>query len=370
MRDEWEMEFYEGAAPALERMQACSFDAVVADMRMPGMNGAELLNEVMKRHPRTVRLILSGHADKELILQSVGSTHQFLAKPCDPEALKATVQRATSLESILGSEPLQKLVGRLTRLPSIPSLYVEIVEKANQPDTSLEDVARIVSRDMAMTAGILKLVNSAFFGLRRELASAEEAVAYIGLDTIKSLVLTIHAFSRFEHLGGATMESLWTHSLKVASICRTIGHLEEGDRKLVDEAVTAGLLHDVGKLILAVNLPAQFAEATRLATTEPMDAVEAEVRVIGADHAAVGGYLLGLWGLPVPVVEAITLHHRPTLSPPATFGPLAILHAANALAHETDPAAGDSPHRVDAPSLESIGLEDRLPVWRQALKRH
>src|SRR5271168_4540910 len=101
MRDEWEMEFVGGGNQALLRMDEAAFDVIVSDMRMPGMNGAELLNEVMKRHPKTVRLILSGYADHDLIMKCVGSTHQYLAKPCDAKTLKMTVQRAAHLEDSL-----------------------------------------------------------------------------------------------------------------------------------------------------------------------------------------------------------------------------------------------------------------------------
>lgn len=371
MREEWDMEFLDGGAKALARMAEQPVDVVVADMRMPGMNGAELLNEVMKRHPKTVRLILSGHADKDLILQCVGSTHQYLSKPCDPDSLKATVLRASSLDGTLQSESLKKLVGQMTRLPSIPTLYMEIVDKANQPDSSLEDVARIIARDPGMTAKILKLVNSAFFGLRRELSSTEEAVAYIGLDTIKSLVLSIHAFSQFAHAnaGGLTMESLWAHSLNVAARSKLIAQLEQADRKAVDEAFTAGMLHDIGKLVLAANMPEVFAQSVRLAEAEGLEFYRAEVQVLGASHADIGGYLLGLWGLPVPVVEAIALHHQPGLMPQPAFSPLTIVHAADVLVWEGMAAATAMGRpQLDVDYLAAVGMTERVTVWRETLQ--
>src|ERR1700733_7175339 len=130
MREEWDMEFVDSGEKALARMNGAAFDVIVSDMRMPGMNGAELLNEVMKHHPKTVRLILSGYADRDLILKCVGSTHQYLAKPCEAESLKAAVSRASNLEGSLQSERLKSLVGQMSRLPSIPSLYMQVVEKA------------------------------------------------------------------------------------------------------------------------------------------------------------------------------------------------------------------------------------------------
>jgi response regulator RpfG family c-di-GMP phosphodiesterase len=164
---------------------------------MPGMNGAVLLGEVMKRFPRTIRLILSGHADQELILKCVGSTHQYLTKPCEPDALRAAVRRATELENSLQDQNLRQLISQMDRLPSIPSLYIEIVELLRDPDVGIQEVAEIIAKDMGMTAKILKLVNSSFFGLHRRLSSAAEAASYLGLDSIKSLVLSINAPSAY-----------------------------------------------------------------------------------------------------------------------------------------------------------------------------
>lgn len=369
MREEWEMEFIDSGAKALERMRPAPFDVVVSDMRMPGMNGAEFLTAVMKRHPKTIRLILSGHADKELILQCVGATHQYLAKPCDADALKATVLRASNLESNLQSESLRKLVGQLSHLPSIPSLYMEIVEIANHPGASLDDVAQVIARDLAMTARILRLVNSAYFGLRRELSSTEEALAYIGLDLVKSLVLSVHSFSQFERAtsGNLQMKSLWEHSLKVAAAAKRIAQLELADRKMVCDAFTAGILHDVGKLVLAANLPDEYARATRLAETEQIESYVAEEQIFGANHADVGGYLLGLWGLPVPVVEAIALHHRPSgVSNPA-FSPLTMVHVADACARESALGTMSEP-RWDQAYLSALDLTDRVTVWRESIQ--
>lgn len=373
MREEWEMEFVDGGEKALDRMTEQAFDVVVADMRMPGMNGAVLLNEVMKRYPNTVRLILSGHADKDLILQCVGSTHQYLAKPCDAVALKATVVRASRMGNLLESEQLKQLVGRMTSLPSIPTLYTQIVEKANQPDASLEDVAEIVSQDPGMTVKILKLVNSAYFGIRRELSNPKEAVAYIGLDTIKSLVLSLHAFSQFENVNvdGLTMESLWTHSLDVAAWAKHIAKCEGCDRRMVDEAFTAGMLHDVGKLVLAANMPADFGRAVRLANEQKVEFRIAEDQVFGASHAEVGGYLLGLWGLPVPVVEAIALHHCPEKAEHDELAPLAIVHVADVLASQrgTSARVGAAP-TVNADYLTKLGLAERIQGWSDSMEKN
>jgi HD-like signal output (HDOD) protein/CheY-like chemotaxis protein len=372
MRGDWEMEFVESAEAALRLLGQKSFDVIVSDMRMPGMNGAELLTEVMKRHPTTVRLILSGYADKDLILKCVGSTHQYLAKPCDTASLKAAIARASNLDDSFRNERLKILVCQMKRLPSIPTLYTQVVKKTSRAETSVEEIGELIGRDISMTAQILKLANSAFFGLAQQFSSPEEAVAYLGLDTIKSLVLSVHAFSQFEKIetGGLKIEALWSHSLQVASLAKRISKLENQDPKSAEEAFTAGLLHDIGKLVLAVNLPKEYTEAMRLAHSG-LELPLAEHLVFGFNHADVGGYLIGLWGLPVPVVEAVALHHSPSRATEHAFSPLTSVHAANVLEWEQSKAANGMPGpQLDSNYLSLAGIADRPVAWRLALQQN
>lgn len=367
MRNEWEMEFVTSGAAALERMAQTPFDVVVADMRMPGMNGAELLNEVMKRHPQTVRLILSGNADEELIMKCVGITHQYLSKPCDPEALKAAVNRAFDMGVSLNNPKLKQLVGQIDHLPSMPSLYLEMVNQLQDPDVDLGDIANTISKDIAMTAKILKLVNSAFFGLRHQVASSGEAVTYLGINTLKTLVLTIHAFAQFEgqHRDGFSLERLWSHSLHVAATARRIAAAEQGERSLLEEAFVAGMLHDTGQLMLVANLPDPYQAVIEQAhaSQQPLETVEAAV--LGTNHAELGGYLLGLWGLPVPVVEAIAFHHHPRLSRTPGFSALTAVHVAESLCQPTAGPEATPPGRApDLEYLAALDLADRLEAWK------
>jgi len=364
---EWEMEFVGSGASALNRMSQARFDVVVSDMRMPGMNGAELLNEVMKRYPKTVRIILSGFADRELILKCIGSTHQYLAKPCDEHELKMALLRAARLEDSLENETIRELVTCCSVLPSVPSLYSEIIEVLQDPETDTDDIGSVIIKDGGMTARILKLANSAFFGLGREIADVSEGVAYLGTETIKSLILFTNAFSQYERLKlpGFSVEALWRHSLDAANASKMVSQCESAERKVVEETYVAGLLHDVGKLILAANLPKQYQEVIDIAQREKTPLWAAERKVFGADHADVGGHLLGLWGLPVPVVEAITLHHRPGLAVQKKFAPLTGLHAGNVLVASENSAVADVPaSALDENYLAELGLSGRMDAWR------
>jgi putative nucleotidyltransferase with HDIG domain len=370
MEQEWEMEFFDSAVNALERMKEASFDVIISDMRMPGMNGAEFLNEVLRCYPHTIRFILSGNADLRLVCKSLGSIHQGLTKPCNLEALKAVVLRASKLKSALRSDQLEAILGRIDRLPSIPALYLELVELMQDPEVSIDEIGALVAKDLGMTAKVLKLVNSAFFGIQRRVSSPAAAASYLGVEMIRSLVLSIHAFSQFDQvkLEGFSVETLWSHSLQTAAAARTIARLEGADRRLYEEAFAAGTLHDVGKLILAANFPELYREVLRLRNVEHMDGCKAEEQVFGANHANVGGYLLGLWGLPVSVVDAITMHHEPDCLGQPIFSPLTAVHAANAILHRLQGEEGSALPALDLPYLAELGLAGCPPQWTEAVQ--
>jgi HD-like signal output (HDOD) protein len=368
MRKEWDMRFAGGGAEALELLAEWPADVVVSDMRMPQMNGAQLLNEIKQRHPKTARLILSGFSDLELIMQCIGGTHQFISKPCSGETLRNVVGRALEIDAWVNNEHLKALVSQLGKLPSVPSLYFEILKELDSSESELEDVGARIAQDPAMTAKILQLVNSAFFGLRRHLANPTEAVLQLGLETIKSLVLGIHVFSEQQLPGdsGISIKELWRHSLATGTSARRIAQWERLEKKTVEESFTAGLLHDVGRLVLAANLPEQYAQAVQHSKRELVSLVDSERVIFGTSHTEVGAYLLGLWGLPISLVEAAMFHHAPGQCATKEFGALGIVHVANVL--EQPRCAG--PEAVLLPQLDQnylaeIGIWDRVKNWRR-----
>lgn len=373
MRLEWEMRFVNSGQRALEEMSADPADVVVADMRMPQMNGAQLLNEVMKRHPRTVRLILSGHADQDLIMKCVGSTHQYLSKPCNTEDLKTAISRGIAIESSFRNENLQTLISSIDRLPSIPALYIKILETLQSPDVSMEEVGAVVEQDIGMSSKILKLINSSFFGLRRKISTPAEAVAYIGVDVLKSIVLSLHIFSKYESVDvkGFSIETLWHHSVITSISAKMIAQFESAPQHIINESFNSGILHDTGKLLLVTHFSDQYNQAVELAQKQKISLLKAETVVFGSTHADVGGYLLGLWGLPVPVVEAIALHHTPGKCSSRDFGPLTAVHMASFFAVEKFPIQdGLLPSSLDSDYLNQVKSKGNPTQWKRMLEKH
>ncbi|NTV52039.1 MAG: HDOD domain-containing protein [Candidatus Firestonebacteria bacterium] len=369
LRDEWDIETADSGPAALARMAAASFDVIVSDMRMPGMDGAQLLAEVRQRYPQTIRIILSGQSDQESILRSVGPTHQYLSKPCSAEMLKSTVGRACAIRDILSQDTLRQLLSKIHNLPSLPSLYLEVMKELQSPDASIERVGRIIAKDPAMSAKILQLVNSAFFGFPTRITHPSRAVTILGLEKVKALVLSIHVFSEFQasQLPGFSLESLWDHSLKVANFAKLIAADVGAAPTMVDDCFSAGLLHDTGRLILAGNMTADYARMLAWAQQQKSSLELAEEEIFGATHAEVGAYLLGLWGLPHPIIEAVALHHTPRECFNLEFSPLAAVHVADALDLELKHGGEENyVSTVDTLYLQSCALLDKLPGWRTA----
>ncbi|MEA3207375.1 MAG: hypothetical protein QOE70_432 [Chthoniobacter sp.] len=365
MRDQWEMEFVESGAQALERFRRVTFDVVVSDMMMPGMNGVQLLQQVRSASPQTIRLALSGHSDQQLAIQCVGVAHQFLSKPCPAESLRSTLARVTGLGFAERSEKLLSL-GRLERLPSPPAIHSQLVALLDDPGSSLEKIGALMEGDVALTAHLLKSVNSSFFGLGRRVNKLADAVSFLGLETLKALVMTAGLFEQgsLDAAGGYCAAAAAERGQMVGAAARVIAETESASRELAHECFLAGLLHDVGKLILACNLPGPFA---LLATADREGRPADETEIFGTTHAEIGSYLLGLWGLPPALVEAIRWHHAPAESAAREFSALTAVHVADHLVPRSPLDHRPSREVLDGAYLAALGLEDRLPVWRDAV---
>lgn len=372
MRHEWDMSFAPGGHEALAFLAHTPADVVVSDVRMPLMNGIQLLTAVKQRYPQTVRILLSGQSDEAMTLRAIGPAHQYLAKPCEAEVLKCTIDRACTLGDLLGNAQLQQLVSQVETLPTLPDLYRELEHLLQAPDCSLERVAAVIGKDVGMTAQMLKLVNSAFFGAQKHISNPIQAVLFLGLETVKTLVLGLQIFQQLEAkvAGGFTLDCVCRHSLAVGAYARKIMIAEKAEMQMVEETLTAGMLHDLGVLVLASSVPDRYQETLRLAHEQKIPLHEAERHTLGPSHAEVGAYLLGLWGLTTPIVEAVAFHHDPMRSPHGHFSPLTAVHVANALvsAEEDGLLANGSTPQLSMEYLEQLGLSDRVPIWKNLLE--
>ena len=367
MQEEWEMEFADSGAAALEMLDR-PFDVVVSDMRMPGITGLELLNTVQERFPQTVRILLSGQSDRQSILESAARAHQYLSKPFDARQLKTLLSQTIALGDLLDNASLKSFVTRLSSIPSLPNLYVEVMDALRASDPSPARIGDIIARDMGMTAKILQVANSVAFATRSEITQPEQAVLRIGLETVQSLVLSVSIFSSLSaKLQAYSVESLWQHSNLTGQYCRAIARAEGFAATSCGAYVSAGLLHDIGKLIIASSDTDLARTIPDIASASGRAVWQVEKELLGCTHAEVGAYLLGIWGLPFPIVEAVAWHHRPLESTASEMSPLTAVHVANALEtrlHVQDPDSDQT--TIDTVFLERIGRLHRLEAWTEA----
>ncbi len=352
---------------ALAALKTTQFDAVITNLQLPGAGGWLLLNEVMHRQPKVHRIVLAQLSDRQGLLKCVGAAHQFIGRPCDPSRLRAALERAFSYDLWLPDGEVQGLLGRLPKLPSTPELFFRVVKELESPHAEIEGVGRLIAKDVAITAKLLQLVNSAVFGISRPLCSAVEAVMHLGMETTKSMILLAHCFSYFDGIKAAdfSADHLWQHSLRVGMLAKGIARIEGASTAVSDEAYTAGILHDLGKLALVANLPEDFGAAMAMARAENIPQVEAEARVFGASHAEVGACLLATWGLAPEIVESLALHHAPSRLLHRSFCPLTAVHAANALENAL---TNNTKPVLDTVYLTDLGVADRVDAWQEILE--
>jgi putative nucleotidyltransferase with HDIG domain len=360
-RGQWEMQFAASGASALRECVAKPFDIVISDMRMPDMDGATLLGHIRDRYPATVRCILSGYSEFGLTARAIPVAHRILSKPFKGDDLQTAIERILALEDVLRSPDLRQIMGTIGELPSLSRTYLDLTRAAQDPHASLAKIAAIISGDVAMSAKVLQLVNSGFFGLAQLISNIESAVLFLGMDTIKDLALASETFRMFpgsSRVAQPVFEEMQSHSRRAATIA---AHLPSGTED-GDATFAAALLHDIGKLVMASKLPEQFCAAQKAARETGCEPFEAEEAILGVSHAEIGAYLLGLWGIDALVVEAVAHHHRPTRIPHSRFDCSTAVFLADLLAHEAEDRLLGRPDRelseLNAKYLAELGAMD------------
>ncbi len=369
MRDQWQMHFTEDADSALALMQQQPVDILVSETRLDGGTGSSLLKQAQKLHPLTTRLLFSGQAMREPAQEVVHHAHQFIAKPCSTENLISILQRVIQLRGMLQNTAMREMINSLGTLPSLPETYFRMIDALRSELTTVQQIGKMVEQDLAMSAKVLQMVNSAFFGLRQRIASPVHAVSLLGIETVTSLALTAGLFSQLKQslVESFDLQALWQHSMSVTGLTRELCSHLGIEREKAEVPVLAGMLHDIGKLVLVTADTEEYRRVFDLAKHEdlPLHLVESES--LWADHAAVGAYLMGLWGLPFDAVEAVALHHKPELLQQENRHSL-MVYAANLMIHHYTDQEHASHYATDR--LEALLGREEATRWLTIAREH
>jgi putative nucleotidyltransferase with HDIG domain len=369
----WDLDFRVTAADGFEALRDHPFDVIVSDLHLDGTSGADLLAGARKNCPAAVRLLVCPREDHADLLQTMGPAHHYLPAGYDPEQFREFVGRAMLLADRLTRPGLRQMVAAVESLPSLPAIYLDLLDELNSKDASIDRVAKLIAGDLGMSAKILQLINSPFFGLVMHVRDVRHAAALLGLNALKPLVLAAGVFRQLDtsRVSPSQVQSLLDHSLAVGSLAHRIAQAEDLDATQVDHALLAGVMHDIGKLVLADRLGRDYQLVCEAASRVDLPVQHAEEDQFETSHAEVGGYLLALWGVAQPLIEAVAYHHDPSALPNPQFTPLAAVHVADALLREVDqglPGEIEAPvasSKLDTRLVAELGLQDRLATYRQ-----
>ena len=290
---------------ALARLRSGAPCDVVVAAELPGMDGVNLLARLRDEYPHVARIVVAPPPAIAVGFRIADLAHQVLPAGSAPHLLWEALARTLALRDLLADERLRALAGSVDGLPSLPRIYGDLTDALESPNCGATEISAVVCRDPALAAKVLQLVNSSFFGLPRQVTSLPEAVSFLGVATLRSLVLSTEAMSLFRPAARAAGLDVDALSERAVATATEAARLADPDCRT--EAFTAGLLSDIGLLLLAAKAP----ELLRRDESE-----------LGFTHGGLGAYLLGLWGLAPGIVEAVAFHHERPEELPGPYGGL------------------------------------------------
>jgi len=368
----WEATSVSSEVDALGQLEQRSFDALLVDFNLGTPDASQLLNLAFEKRPETMRFLLAYEADLALVAAQVSGPHELLPKPVESASLKSRIESGVAPQDSNCNQTGGAPGTDASASPAVPAVYDEVLKALELPDVTKSQVGEIIAGDAALASELLRLTESAYLGLPRNITGPVEAVELLGLETVKALVMARRYLAEHSQLkpGYLSLEQLWQHSTNVAQLARDLILFETKDRVLAADAFVAGLLHDFGKVVLATNFDDLYGRVHALARKQPVALWDIEKEMFGANHGEIGACLVGMWNMPNSVVEAAALHHEPPLGESQRLTPLAAVHIANVLEHQFRP--GDEFRVAPAIStafLNELGLLERLPVWRAVLAK-
>lgn len=312
VQTDYETFFAESGREALMILAAEKIDLIISDMRMPEMDGYQLLKQVKEKYPEVMRVILSGYSDDKEIISALqdGSTRMYLMKPWENDVFLTMVGQLLALGELFASKNLLSVMNGLDRLPTLPAIYTRICDLI-ESIADIDSIVDVIEEDQVITIKILQVANSVFYG--KKTGSIKEAIVFLGLSNVKNIVLSVSILNNIdmEYNTCFTKETLWRH----VSMANKMVHLiyeKLLHKKLPATSSTAGLLYDVGRLILLQYFPKAYQVVTDQAqNTGNASISDVERTILNVSHEEMGGFLLNWWGMPQPIVEAAMFHHTP-----------------------------------------------------------
>jgi HD-like signal output (HDOD) protein len=363
----WNVSGFANPMEAVAALKKQVPDLVLSDFNMPEMMGSELLEVVRESAPNAVRIIMSGWVDLTK-LSKITSAHQYFTKPFDAVRLKELIRRTFAARESIQDEDLRQLVASLRSLPSLPHVYHTLLSRLDDDDRPSDAIAGLVAHDAGLSSKLLHLANSPLFGRGQHVSDPFDAVLCLGTELIKAVVLSQELFKHYALLKHSDVDvsRLWSHCWDVAELGQYICHQTKGSSSQCEAAFLAGLLHEIGLVILLDNFPQQFGAACDIARKKRSPLSSELIETFEASPPQVAAYLLELWGMPAEVVNAVALHEHPERDSRGQSPLSTVVYTADQISARRAP-----PHAFAMPDwnvdyLKTLGWWDRIPAWEQA----
>ncbi len=371
-RQDWSMHFCNSGEEAVKRLASEHFDIVVTDMRMPNVDGSRVLFESYLNCPSTMRCVLSGQSERAQTCKVTGTAHQFLSKPTKQLELEEMVERVQRLHALPLATELRLAATRLAAIPCQSHILSLLIAELLLPEPNVDNVAKLVARDVGMSAKVVQLVWSSFFGLPRKSLCPIEAVRLLGMEMMRELVIEQGLFTPFidNPDDRFSITELSEHSCEVAKFAEAITLYETHDKVQAKQAYFAGLTHDIGKILLMHQFPDRYGAALRLTREHDVTLWEAEREIFGTSHADVGSYLLALWGFPEEVISSVACYRKPSQIDDGKFGTATAVHVANLLNRKNhSPSFPQQQVLYGSEHLANSGLSRKIASWCAAVEQ-
>ncbi len=301
----------ESGLQALEILQSTEVNMIISDMRMPGMDGYQLLTKIKEKYPRIMRVILSGYSDDKIVLNALQKNvaKLYMFKPWDNDQLTALVDQMFETEYVLNSVNLLALINNIESLPAMKSNYQRILRLIDE-DMDMSVIGSAIESDASIAAKILHVANSAFFNAKT--GSVKQAVTYIGLEYTKKLVMSTSLIDAMQDSStdGDMIASMWKVSFTSNRLLDFL-YVRHLNKKVPDAFSTAALLQNIGSVLLLKFFRADYLRLRQVSRNSNRDYIDSEKEIFKVTHAEAGAYLLGWWDFPYPFVEAALYHHEP-----------------------------------------------------------
>lgn len=362
----WSVNIADNTKDAVDFVRGNDIDVIICDDEVADSKGLDVISSCSHERPGVLSFLRKSNSPTKEESIALSEKKVFvLPENLEEEGIYSHISRRVLLKSLSENLNLLSVIRKMKKMPTIPQLYHQITRELRKEDGSIEFVAGLISKEPSMATRILKAVNSPAYVLGYEITEVVHALLFLGKEATQAQILADSVFNSYpnQSVAGLNLQEVWKHSINVSAIARRISMSIDSNKKSAEIACTAGVVHDLGKVLMATNLPDHYQQAVNYAKEERVPLVQAEEKVFGTNHAQVAASLMGLWSIPFRILNSVAYHHNPTgtmKKPPTSAMALYIADG-----FENAKSKNVLGQNIDENIIEDWGFTDQFEDWAE-----